>query len=463
MSIVATYINTSTFTIVGDEADEFNAGRRVMAICSSVQKFCTVLKSSYTSPNTTVNLTQKSEDLNSGLTEVFFGIKSSLTGALPEHKHNGIEGEGGCINLSGLPKDLLIYYGYPSSFNYPANSYVLENVAKDMAQYNMIAFGDGIADTGHTDHANFRTIIARLKALKPGIKLFGYVSSYQSLTLFKASTDKWSAIPEMDGILLDECGYDWGTTRATFNEQVDYIHASGCPIVFANGWWMRHLVGTQNDHLYPNSTFNPLLLPSTMTAEDWYLLESFPVNTNAYASTNGYCIMYDWTVKGQEAVALRGEFGVKIANVSMIDYNDATAETRFRFHQLTALMYSLDAQGSSNTLYGSSVPIVPFYDRLNWSGSMGNTYEIEPSVLVAPDHWQKHRRRTETGKIDCDHTGADPVITFSNNSLDINKWSFAVNGTTQDAIGPGDVLDIVGGAGITVTRTALNEITISLT
>ena len=53
-------------------------------------------------------------------------------------------------------------------------------------------------------------------------------------------------------------------------------------IVLVNSWFMDHIVGVVNDPTYPNSTFNPGLVASNLTEEDWYLLESYPCNTGSF-------------------------------------------------------------------------------------------------------------------------------------------------------------------------------------
>ena len=319
---------------------------------------------------------------------------------------------------SFLSKDLLIYYGYPSSFNSDVNGWDTEKVARDMAQYNIIIFGNGVAAIGHTDYANFITIVTRIKILKPGIMLFGYVTSNQILSAFQTQADEWDAVSQIDGIFMDEAGYDYGVTRAEFNDCVNYTHSLNCNICFANAWIMEHIIGITNDVSYPNSTYNPTVTPSELTENDWYLLESYPCNTTSYSGTDGYCVMGDWLSRGTKAVANRDEFGINLASVSVIDKDDPNDTILFDFHYLTTFTFSLDAHGSSHVNYGASVPTIPFYTRINWS-NMGLTYETNPSVTVATDNWQIHYRYTDKGRMVCDYTGSDPIITFDNNCEDV--------------------------------------------
>ena len=99
MGITATYVSPSGFTVLTDRTFEFSEGRRVKADCGvDGYKFGTITSSSYGAPDTTVNLTESSDNLTSNLTEVFYGIVSEgLSGSVPSHAHNDNEGGGGKI------------------------------------------------------------------------------------------------------------------------------------------------------------------------------------------------------------------------------------------------------------------------------------------------------------------------------------------------------------------------------
>jgi len=212
------------------------------------------------------------------------------------------------------PSDLLIFYGYPNSFNSAVNGWDNEKVARDMAQYGLIVLGDGLQtllasgshdgssgastltdstaswttdefvgkkivnvtdgstgsitantattitatlsggtendwDAGdeyrvanHADYANVFKIVPRIKQYNPSAKIFGYVTVNQTLANFEDKADDWDALG-VDGIFMDEAGYDYGTTatndRDAFNAKVDYVHAlSSASTCFANAWNM---------------------------------------------------------------------------------------------------------------------------------------------------------------------------------------------------------------------------------
>lgn len=97
IGLIATYLSTTSFTVGGDKTDEFNEGRRVRAECNSIYKYCTTANSTYSAPNTTVTLTDDSDDLDSGLTSVWYGISANGAGSLPTHTHDSTAGEGGNV------------------------------------------------------------------------------------------------------------------------------------------------------------------------------------------------------------------------------------------------------------------------------------------------------------------------------------------------------------------------------
>ena len=97
--ITAVYVDADSFTVATDRTSDFSVGRRVRAYCGTDgYKYGTVESSSYSSPNTTVNLKSANDDLTTNLTEVEYGEQSQgTTGSVPEHSHDGAEGSGGLV------------------------------------------------------------------------------------------------------------------------------------------------------------------------------------------------------------------------------------------------------------------------------------------------------------------------------------------------------------------------------
>ena len=282
-------------------------------------------------------------------------------------------------SLYRKPLDLLVYYGWLNSFNSATNSWDNEKVAQDLCKYSIIVIGDGIQNPLHGDYANTQIILPRIKALNTKCIIFGYVSSNQLLANFQTKVTQWNTL-QVHGIFIDEAGYDFGTTRAQFNERLDYVHSmTYSNLVFANAWNSDHVIGTANDVSFPNSTYNPSLVASKLTNNDWILLESFPINTTAYGT--GYEPKADWLARGAKIVTHRYNFGINIAANGVINNDNLSGSNLFKFGFISALMFSLEAFGTSDTNYGASSAAVVRWTRSDVS-NIGKTYDVAPSVTV---------------------------------------------------------------------------------
>lgn len=73
--MVATWVDADTFTVVGDQTSIFAVNRRVKCNCGvDGYKYGVVESSSYSSPNTTVNLTIASDNLTSNLASAEWSV-----------------------------------------------------------------------------------------------------------------------------------------------------------------------------------------------------------------------------------------------------------------------------------------------------------------------------------------------------------------------------------------------------
>lgn len=312
------------------------------------------------------------------------------------------------------PDNLLIYYGWPNSFNSAVNGWSNEKVAQDMAKYSIIVLGDGVADPGHGDYSNTEVIIPRIKALNPDAKIFGYVSVNQSLSNFQSEVDDWDDL-EVHGIFMDEAGYDYGSTttngREAFNTKVDYVHnQTYSSLCFVNAWNMDNIIGTENDTSYPNTTWNPNLVASNLTYYDYYLLESFAVNTLAYGSN--YETKTDWAARGDKATGHRYTYGINLVGSCVIQDGHADTTALLDFAFTSAMMFSLDAFGSADHYYGASSAKNTFIERPNICG-LGTVYELSPTVQVDSGDSDVYHRYVQFGKLSVDFSSSAQVSTIS--------------------------------------------------
>lgn len=281
-------------------------------------------------------------------------------------------------------QDLLIYYGYLNSFNSAVNQWDNEKVAQDMAKYNLIVLGAGLQHPEHPDYANTQIIIARIKALNPTTKIFGYVSMQAPLEdEFVAIVEGWDIL-EVHGIFIDEAGYDYGSPetnrRGVMVEKVDIIHSMPfANICFVNAWNMDHIIGLEDDPSYPNETWNRDMEESGLGDNDWYLLESFAVNTLNYSKGEGYATKEDWAARGVKAQNHRITYKINLASVGIINDDNPTGQDLFQFSFVSALMWSLEANGTSSDYYGAGTAQVAYWGRASTS-EMGKLWNLSASV-----------------------------------------------------------------------------------
>lgn len=307
------------------------------------------------------------------------------------------------------PRDLIIFYGWPSGFNAYWNN---ELVAQDMARYGLIVLGAGLQDPSHGDYANTCAIVARVKQLNPSCLIFGYISTKETLADFQTKTGQWKTVG-VHGIFMDEYGYDFGNTRAQQNDRVDYVHGQGM-IAFANCWNMNHAVGTLNDSSYPNSTYNPSEVQSSLGINDWYLMESYLVNTDAYTSQNGFEPKAQWATRVVTMIGLRATFGINVAGCGIILDTQANGQAMFDLAFTGAMMASLEAYGVSDTSYGASSGKGKFWIRPDVT-KMGKIWTLNPSIQLDANDADVYHRQSELARMSIDFSsGAETSL--------ITKW-----------------------------------------
>jgi len=139
---------------------------------------------------------------------------------------------------------LAIYYGYPTLINKSAGD--LDKAAAAFAQYDVIVLGDGLeldardaADEGlRRERTALPDLIARVKKVRRGVEMFGYVDlgSTQQLAVAEIArrADRWRS-DGADGIFFDEAGTDFGVDSARRHAAVAAAHERGLR-VFMNAF-----------------------------------------------------------------------------------------------------------------------------------------------------------------------------------------------------------------------------------
>lgn len=190
---------------------------------------------------------------------------------------------GSSKSITRTRKPLLIYYGYPIA--YKSMWEVSKVVAEISASYSYWVVGHTYQDPSHVEYASTVSIMQAVRAA--GVKLYGYIplgtSSYNySLAQITTIVDQWKAIG-VDGIFLDEYGYDYGVTRQRQIDVVNMVHSKGLPVC-ANAWVFEEFVcDTLAETGWPAGDWkyerwlinNPDNLPSPKQTGDSYLIENF--------------------------------------------------------------------------------------------------------------------------------------------------------------------------------------------
>lgn len=298
------------------------------------------------------------------------------------------------------PESMLVYYGYLNAFNSNVNTnngWDNQLVAKEFSKYNILVFGNTVANPVHPDYANAQIIVARIKQLNPATQIFGYVDTTKTQENFETDVDDWVTLGAT-GIFMDRAGYDFGIDRAGFNSRVDYVHGKGLNVI-ANCWNQDNVFGLAEDPAYLNTTFNPSLLNSSLTHLDYYLLESAPINTDEYIGTGGYQSASDWATRGVKAIEHRVANGPRIAACGIIDDDNVSGQDLFNFGFVAAYMFSLEVFGTSHSLYGAGLePQSKWWNRPSVSG-LGNCSWLNPSVQVDNPDTDVWLRFTQFGRL----------------------------------------------------------------
>ena len=180
-------------------------------------------------------------------------------------------------------KPLLVYYGCPIAYKGLWNTAAV--ISEIAANYSVWVVGDTYGDPGHEEYATTTAIVSGVRSA--GVKVYGYVPTGQNtsgLTLaqMQVRVDQWDTVG-VDGIFLDEFGFDYANTRTRQKDIVDYVHGKGLPYC-ANAWTaedfmcdnVSELPWPSGDWRYQNFvTGNPTNIALPRNPTDSYLIENF--------------------------------------------------------------------------------------------------------------------------------------------------------------------------------------------
>lgn len=281
------------------------------------------------------------------------------------------------------PGELLIYYSYPSMINGASTN---GEAAIEFGCYDIAIIGDGLQDgpgdpNPHPDHAN--TIQIMSDPATADTLFFGYIdlgvtTNNHSLAEIERRVDAWQQMG-IDGIFLDDFGYDFDVTRTRQNSAVDYIHSKALPVC-ANGWTPDDVFG---DQVHPK---NPTGLPTSLGADDYYLSESHQVQEGVIVDET------TWQTKANSLLVYQSQLEFKVISNTTPDSLNTYDEDKFFYAWYSAALYGHTATAWGELDYSASTALAPFRDRP--SELLGTVFKTGVAK-----NGSLYTRRTERGTI----------------------------------------------------------------
>lgn len=242
---------------------------------------------------------------------------------------------------SARPGRLLVYYGYPSLIN-GANGNVA-TAAGQFSQYSHVVLGDGLQAAAHPDHGKTQQIIAH--PLVASTKFFGYIDlgvSTQNLSIavIDQRAAAWAAMG-VDGVLLDDFGYDYGVTRERQNAAVLAVRSHGLTVI-ANAFRVEDAFAS-----IPSGA-NPGGVAPVLNQQDFYLYESHQVRLGVREDELA------WWGKSTAIRQYRYYVGFGLLSVTTPADSGAFDATLWNYAWFSAALFDHTATGWGEKWYGAS-------------------------------------------------------------------------------------------------------------
>lgn len=234
----------------------------------------------------------------------------------------------------------------------------LEEVAQLLAEYDVIVLGNELQSPDNPDYQDTVTIIHRIHELSPSSLIFGYIDLgvnvfNVSIPVMKVFAQQWKTAGA-DGIFWDDAGYYSqlpfvaGTTRERQTAMILYARSLG----------MINLLNVGDgsaDDIFSSAVHplgNPTGAPSAMGPNDWFQIESLPINTFAYENNDGFLDRATLLARIRNAQFWRSQVGSKIVAQSYVEY-DANTDDKNQYYrsinQALGFIFSLDAYGDTDS------------------------------------------------------------------------------------------------------------------
>ena len=268
------------------------------------------------------------------------------------------------------PKKLAIYYGWPSSLNPPTNGWNLDNVANDLAQYDLVVLGAGLEDSSHGDHQNTKDILA--KEAVADVKFYGYIDTASGQSTNETKVDNWKLMgTNLVGIFCDKFGYDFGNTRQNQNQLVSYIHTESLK-AFVNAWNVDDVFSGNPKH--------------KLDSGDRYLAESYQIINGGYQTKTA------WRTKSDKMISYHASEGTQMACITTYD-TSAYDQGKMDYAFYSCVLDGHDAFGWGELNFSASSALMPYRTRPEIQGTKhtgaiqndGDIYERPTNIGIHID------------------------------------------------------------------------------
>lgn len=328
-------------------------------------------------------------------------------------------------------KPLLIYYGYPIAYKGYWNAQtIIDEIATN---YKVWVCGATYHQASHEVYATTQEIIAGVRAR--GVRVYGYVaigtsnSVTPTVPAIQTAVDEWVTIG-VDGIFLDEFGFDYGSDRVRQNQAVDWVHSKGLPVC-ANAWVIEEFACDNVSELsYSNNDWryvrfvqnNPTNIAIDRRPGDSYLIENFGY------SHNGPANVFDSLERSLLTQQLAEQKEIELWAMSVFGETTPGTVDTTKLGNLT----TMDSIGEyiSAMAYLYDITIV---------GSGGYSFGSNGSPLWAPLYNMPTNARKPIAQAVNNYSNKTGIRYFGDVSVTVTN-----TGTTQSVLVSGDVTNILG-------------------
>ena len=280
------------------------------------------------------------------------------------------------------PKSLLIYYGFPSIIN---NAKTIDEAIDIFKVYDYIILGDGLSSQSHSDYFNTLKIVSDTKMQDS--KVFGYIDAgvttqNLSISQIKTRINNWKEIG-VEGIFLDDFGFDFKVSRNRQNVIIDYVHLSGLKVI-ANAWNPDDVFEDLCDE-----KLNTESEESHLNKDDFFLIESYQVRLSQYEE------LKQWQNRSNTVKRYQDEIGFKVLSTTTSTINSFYDEKAFHYAWYSALFDEHEAISWGEENFAASKLTNPFRNRPNLNDKLYFIGAIKQKNGIV-------KRETNLGKIEID-------------------------------------------------------------